>query len=219
MKDTDGYISAINQLKQKYKDKIEIYLGVEEDAFNPLDRSRFDYIIGSSHYYHVNDEYLPIDSSPAHFKRCLETFNFDITRMAETYYSCFCDYILKRKPDIIGHYDLITKYDEINDIKFSKNKEHNAIAEKYLKEIIKTDCIFEVNTGAITRGIRSTVYPAENLLHLLKKENAKIMLSSDSHQIETLNGCFEETKKYLINLGFTKVYTISKGKFVPVNLK
>lgn len=32
MKDMGGYISTVNMLKEKYKDKIEIYLGVEEDA-------------------------------------------------------------------------------------------------------------------------------------------------------------------------------------------
>ena len=33
MKDVDGYISEVSRIKEKYKNKIEVYLGVEEDAF------------------------------------------------------------------------------------------------------------------------------------------------------------------------------------------
>ena len=45
MKDEYGYIKEINRLKELYRDKIEIYLGTEEDAFAPIDRSKYEYII------------------------------------------------------------------------------------------------------------------------------------------------------------------------------
>ena len=50
MKDLQGYITEINRLKKKYQDKIQIYLGVEEDGSERLDRAPFDYLIGSLHY-------------------------------------------------------------------------------------------------------------------------------------------------------------------------
>ena len=50
MKDQTGYVNEIKKLKEKYKNQIQIYLGVEEDAFHPLNRNDFDYIIGSCHY-------------------------------------------------------------------------------------------------------------------------------------------------------------------------
>ena len=219
MKDTEGYILQINALKEKYKDKIQIYLGLEEDAFAPTDRARFDYIVGSSHYFCIDGEYLPIDSSHGHFKKCLEAFAGDIIKMANVYFTSFCDYINKRKPDIIGHFDLITKFDELEGGLFFANQEYNKVAEKYLLEAAKSECIFEVNTGAISRGIRSTVYPAENLLYLLKKQDGKLILSSDSHQIETLDSFFEESKKYLSDIGFTQLYTLADGKFVTYPIK
>ena len=218
MKDTEGYRSLVMELREKYKDSVEVYLGVEEDAFSPLCREKFDYIIGSSHYYVVDGKYLPIDSSSAHFKACLEAFGYDTKRMAEQYYKSFCDYINKRKPDIIGHFDLITKFDEEGESLFLENKDYNDIAEKYLLAAVKSGCIFEVNTGAISRGIRKTVYPAENLLYLLKKEDARIILSSDSHQKETLSFYFDETGRYLYDMGFRSVCTLFGGKFINVDL-
>jgi len=102
IKDCDGYISEINRLKKAYKKEIQIYLGLEEDAFFPADRSKFDYIIGSSHYFYVNGRYYPIDSNYDYFKQCLAVFEGDILRLADTYYRAFCAYISARKPDIIG---------------------------------------------------------------------------------------------------------------------
>ncbi len=219
MKDTEGYIAEINRLKATYNGKIKVLLGIEEDAFNSLDRTPFDYIIGSSHYYLVDGKYYPIDSSYDYFKKCLEVFEYDAVRMAEQYYGNFCNYIKKRKPDIIGHFDLITKFDELDASLFLENYEYRAVAEKYALDAAESGCIFEVNTGAITRGLRSTPYPGAHLLHILKKQDAKIMLSSDSHITDTLDGVFEETAAYLYDLGFRHAYAPSDNGFLPYDLK
>ena len=44
MKDTDGYLREIRRLKDVYKQKIQIYLGLEEDAHAPANRADFEYI-------------------------------------------------------------------------------------------------------------------------------------------------------------------------------
>ncbi len=207
MKDTDGYIAEVQRLKVKYRDRIKIYLGVEEDSLAPVDRDRFDYIIGSSHCFLKNGEYFPIDLSHSHFKKCLEVFDYDAVKMAEAYYSAFSTYIKHRRPDIIGHFDLITKYDELDDLRLLSNTEYNRTAEKYLLEAIGYGCIFEVNTGAISRGLRTSVYPSENLLHLLKKHDAHILLSSDSHRADTLDYFFDEACNYLYDIGFREFYS------------
>lgn len=218
IKDTCGYIAEINRLKEKYKKRIQVYLGIEEDAFSPVDRSKFDYIIGSSHYFHVNNQYYPIDSNYDYFKRCLTVFDYDIIRLSETYYRAFCNYINFRKPDIIGHFDLITKFDELDSSLFLHNAEYKRIAEKYITAAAESGSIFEINTGAVARGLRTTVYPDENLLYILKKYNARLILSSDSHHIDTLDFGFDEAKKYLRDIGFSHLFTIYNGEFVKYDI-
>lgn len=213
MKDTDGYILAINALKEKYKNKIQIYLGIEEDAFSLVKREDFDYIIGSSHYFCVDGKFHAVDSDYDYFKKCLKLFDDDVIKLSQNYYESFCDYILKRKPDIVGHFDLITKFDEIDTKRFLCNDEYLKLSEQYMKEALKADVIFEVNTGAVARGVRSTPYPYENLLHLIKKQGGKVMLSSDSHQAETLDFNFKEMKKHLLDIGFEYVYVIYNNEF------
>ena len=135
-------------------------------------------------------------------------FGNDAGKLAESYYGAFCEYILKRKPDIVGHFDLITKFDEIDESILLCDNEYLKIADEYMEKAVLSDCLFEVNTGAISRGYRKTPYPHENLLHILKKHDSKLILSSDSHDANTLDFGFEETKKMLRGIGFEYVYVI-----------
>ena len=218
MKDICGYIAEINRLKEKYKTEIQVYLGVEEDAFAPVDRSKFDYVIGSSHYFCIDHQYYSIDSDYDSFQRCLEAFRYDIIRLSEAYYQSFCEYIKFRKPDIIGHFDLITKFDELAPSLFLYNKEYNAVAERYITEAAKSGSIFEINTGAVAKGIRTAPYPNENLLYTLKKLGAPIILSSDSHAKDTLDFGFEDVKNRLRDIGFTRLTAIHNGEFIQYSI-
>lgn len=219
IKDTDGYIRTVKELKEKYNNKIQLYLGTEEDAFCPVkNRGEYDYIIGSCHYFLVDRKHYPVDHSFDCFKRCLELFDGDILKMAENYYSNFCDYINLRKPDIIGHFDLVTKYDEMDGLRFLNDKNYNIIAEKYIKEALKSDCLFEVNTGAISRKCRTTPYPDEKLLYVINKEGGRVIISSDTHSVDTLDCYFAETKKLLKEIGFQYVYTLYNNEFIKDEL-
>lgn len=218
MKDTAGYIREINRLKEAYQGKIRIFLGVEEDAFAPVNRADFDYIIGSAHYLHIRDHYLPVDSGPDYFEACVNACDGNILAFVEHYYKDFCAYILKRKPDVIGHFDLITKYDELQNGRLSSNSRYWEIAEKYMRKAMESDAIFEVNSGGIARGLRTSTYPCERLLRLLKKQDGKVILSSDSHNVDTLGFYFAEIKQLLRDVGFQYTYTLGENGFEKVAL-
>ena len=74
--------------------------------------------------------------------------------------------------------------------------------------------MFEINTGAMTRKYRTTPYPSERLLHLIKGCGNGIVLSSDSHQADTLTFAFTETRKFLKDFGVKFVYTLDGGEFI-----
>ncbi len=218
MKDTEAYRREVLRLKEKYRDKIEIYLGVEEDIEERLTRQDFDYILGSSHYFLIDGRYYPIDLSRECIGEALTLCGGDRLKLAESYFSRFCDYILSRRPDIVGHFDLITKYDEEGEPFFLGDREYEALAEKYIRIAAGSGCIFEMNTGAISRGYRKTPYPTGDLLRILKDEDCPIILSSDSHSADTLCYAFDEARRILCDVGFDRVYTLSGGRFVPLKL-
>jgi histidinol-phosphatase (PHP family) len=214
MKDTVKYLSEVRELAKEYSDRIEVYAGVEEDASFLLDRTEYDYIIGSFHYVKKNGVYHAIDCSMEGFNKCLEVFEGDHITMAKTYFDEFCTYINSRRPDIVGHFDLLTKYDEKNDFSYSEDPEYNRLAEAYIESVADTGCIFEVNTGAISRGYRTNPYPAENLLYVLKKHGTDLILNSDSHFYDTIDCNFNETRAFLKDMGFKTLMTMSNGEFI-----
>ena len=219
MKDEQGYINEINRLKKVYKGQIEIYLGTEEDAFALIDRSKYEYIIGSLHFLKIDGKILPIDIGNEYMQRCFEAFDKNTERMAECYYSTFTDYLMKRRPDVVGHFDLIKKYDEVSEPIFLGNKKHDEIAKSFLRTIASKGFLFEVNTGAIARGYRTLPYPSADLLHVLKAEGADITLTSDCHNADYLDCYFDETKHILYDIGFRETVILCNNKFTKIPLK
>jgi len=213
MKDSAGFIRSVKQAQKTYADRIQIYLGSEEDIFRPVQRGDYQYIISSSHYFHIGERYYPIDSSPQYFAQCLDAFGGDPMKLAQTYFSTFVTYIRKRRPDIVGHFDLITKFDEQNHL-YLANEAYKQLAHRYLKEALLSDSFFEVNTGAISRGYRTLPYPSEDLLHTIYKQNGKVILSSDSHSVSTIDCYFDEARAMLKDVGFQYIYALYNGEFV-----
>lgn len=215
MKDTDAYISAVKAAKARFADKIEVYLGVEEDAFYPLpNRQDFDYTIGSSHYFRINGKNYPIDSSPKHFETCVQLFNGDYHALTESYYRSFCEYLLQYRPTIIGHFDLVTKFDELDgSFGLLQDPVYRQTAQTYLLQALKCEAFFEVNTGAMSRGYRTAPYPSTELLHVLKKNGGRLVITADSHQRDTIDHAFSETRALLKDIGFEHVYVLHGGSF------
>ena len=58
---TEEYKKEIALLKEKYKDKIKIFCGLEVEIYSEIDLSGFDYLIGSVHYLKINGEYVGFD--------------------------------------------------------------------------------------------------------------------------------------------------------------
>ncbi len=214
MKDTAGYMAEIKRLKEKYAGRIDILVGVEEDAHCPVDKSGFDYSIGSSHYFLIDGKYYPIDSSYDYFKDWITAWNYNIPALTEAYYSHFCDYLHREKPTVIGHWDLITKFDEKYEAHFFHNPEYNALAEKYTAIALQSGSIFELNTGAMARGHRFTPYPAPNLLRVIREAGSSVILASDSHNVNTLDYGFSEARQMLKEEGFQYVYALTESGVV-----
>lgn len=219
MRDTAGYIAEVRRLQAAYREKIQIYLGVEEDAFSPVsNREDFDYIIGSCHYFYEGGMYYPIDSDLSYFKRCLSLYHEDVTLMAHTYYAAFCRYIEARRPDVIGHFDLLTKFEDITPPTFTGDPEYRRIADAAIDRVLSTGAIVEVNTGAISRGLRKAPYPSDELLHTILRRGGRVTLSSDSHCLKTLTAGFDEAKSRLHDIGFRDVYVLQDGRWTAVAL-
>ena len=94
--------------------------------------------------------------------------------------------------DIIGHFDLITKFIE-QDPQFDVHHPRYVKAWQGAADtLLKTGRPFEINTGAISRGYRTSPYPAGEIRDYIRAHGGKLILSSDSHQKETIAFRFED---------------------------
>lgn len=187
------YIRTINELKNEFSDKIEILCATEQDFYSTAPTAGHDYVIGSVHYVLIDGEYIPVDETADILMQAADKyFSGDILSLCEAYFENVGKVYEKTKCDIVGHFDLITKFNEQEQL-FDENDPRYIRAYRKAVDKIITDCkVFEINTGAISRGYRTTPYPSENIRNYIRQKGGKFILSSDSHQKETL--CFEFDK-------------------------
>ena len=203
VENTKNYIEDITALKEKYKNKIVILCGIEQDIVSDDDISMFDYSIGSSHYILRGDDFYPVDGSMTEFESLVNcVFKGSYEAFAEEYFENVSTVVEKTKCQIIGHIDLVSKNFERLGLK--ETEKYLSFAEKAVKKLVKYNVPFEINTGAIARGYRTSPYPSENILKMIKECGGKIIFSSDCHHKNYLECFFAESEALAKKVGFTK---------------
>ncbi len=182
-----SYIEEIGRLKEKYRDKIEVLCGIEQDLYSPKVSYKFDYVIGSVHYIKLQDEYIAIDLTAQRLKDAAEKyFGGDIYHLIEEYYRAVGKVAEETGADIIGHFDLITKFQEKEPLFDEKDERYINAWKSAVDKLIKADIPFEINYGAISRGYRTTPYPSKDIMDYIIKNGGRFVYSSDSHNKDTV---------------------------------
>lgn len=187
------YMKTVNDLKNEFSGKIKILCGTEQDFYSTAPTRGYDYVIGSVHYILKGGEYIPVDEAADILKQAAKDyFSGDIMSLCEAYFEEVGEVYEKTKCDIVGHFDLITKFNEQEKLFDETDPRYINACKKAVDRIIKNCKVFEINTGAISRGYRTTPYPSDEIRDYIRQKGGKFILSSDSHQKETL--CFEFDK-------------------------
>ena len=195
------YLKEIRTLGEEFKDQIRVLCGVEADyvpgGANP-DRSTYaaifpDYIIGSIHFVLAADgARVPVDHTLELLKDGIrDHFAGSAEAFIRAYYRQMREMVEKFDFEIVGHLDLVRKF----------NVKHPYFDEKadwYREELVKTaDAVAasgklaEVNTGAISRGWLSDAYPSPEFRQLLRERGVRFVLNSDAHAADAIDCAFD----------------------------
>lgn len=203
--DYPRYAEQIRRMQCLYGDRIAIRMGMEFGMqmhtipqFQALyDRYPFDFIILSVHQ--VED--LEFWTQDFQRGRTQQEYN-------GRYYQEMLDLVEHyQNYSVLGHMDLIVRYDEAGAYPFPKIKPY---VEKILKTVIENGKGIEVNTSSHRYGLPDLT-PSREILRLYRELGGRVLtLGSDSHRPEHLGDCMEETKEVLRDMGFREFCTYER---------
>ena len=190
----EEYIHTVRALKEKYRDRIRVLLGIEQDLYSAEPTDRYDYVIASVHYLKIGETFVEVDWSPEIQKETAKTyFGGDFYQMIEAYFETVALIPQKLRADYIGHFDLISKYNEKEALFSEDDPRYLKPAFRAVDALIRSgNRVFEINTGAMARGYKTVPYPSDKLRRYIEQQGGRFILSSDSHKKETLCYAFSE---------------------------
>ncbi len=205
----EAYIAEVRALSAEFADKIKLYAGIELDVDSTVPECDFDSVIASVHGLVRGGKYYAVDNTPAELDALVrEGFSGNAVDMAKAYFERVTEHVMNTKPDFVGHFDLITKFGAAPE---AEDGYINA-AVSAVREIARHCRTFELNTGAIARGLRTVPYPAEFILDEIKRLGGRIIVTSDCHYKEKLTTWFDEAETYLSSKGFARNDSASLNK-------
>lgn len=217
-----SYYDEIGSLAEEYCGKLKILLGIEMDYFSDPDDYRYDWdhIICSCHYIKKNGVIFPVDETEEILvNACEQLYDGDIYSLIADYYTevgnvadvvragCISAESSADAKLIIGHFDLITKFNEGGRLFDESDQRYVDAWMGALDRLTDTaqNLIFEINTGAMSRGYRTAPYPARDILTEIARRGIPVVLSSDSHDKSTLMYGFDEAEKLVEELGLDRI--------------
>lgn len=211
------YLQEATNLKEAYRDKITVFRAIEYDFRSKIEFSDYDYVIGSIHATITPEGSFDTDNTKEITEAGINRyFSGDSDAAAKYYFSQYTQLAENPEIDIIGHFDLLTKFNEIRPIYHPDSKVYLRSAADAMEQLVRAGKVFEVNTGAISRKYRTAPYPAENLLNLLRELGGKICFSSDAHFAGAVGYAFDRAFALVQKCGFREVAFMTEHGFVPV---
>lgn len=223
--DLQKYLSEINSFKEKYRDKIEIYTGLEVDyipgligpSHPTITQLGLDYSIGSIHYVDQLEDgtHWEIDGTYVHFIRGLnEIFHGNGRNAILRYLSLTKEMVDRDKPQIVGHIDKIKIHNKAENPLFSDEDQwYQDEVEETLDIIKEKGSIIEVNTRGMYKKLADEPYPGIMILKKIKNKNIPIMLNSDSHHPREITGSYTEAIQLLKELGFQELMVLRNNEW------
>lgn len=206
--DVEAYFKELSNLKEQYKDRIDIRIGVELGLQPHLGacfaeftrRYPFDFIIGSVHVVDGVDPAVG-ESFQTHTDSEVYRMTFEETL---TDIKAIADF------DVLGHIDYVVRYGR-NGVSGYSCQTYADEIDAVLRALIERGKGLEVNMAGLKYGL-PFAHPHQDILRRYRELGGEIVtVGADGHRPEHIGYCFEKADEILKSCGF-KYYTEFKNR-------
>lgn len=191
------------ELKDKYKEDINVKFGIEIDYFPEredeireiIQSLPLDYVIGSVHF--IGD--WNFDSDKSLYGK------WSNDELYHMYYELVQLAASSGLFDIIGHLDIIKKF------RVYPESDKSALLEETLSIIKKNNVVVELNTGGKDRPCADFT-PSAEIIERCFHHKIPVTISSDAHSISQVARHYETGINLLKSVGYSELVTFEKRR-------
>ncbi len=202
----EAYVTRARALRDQYSEQIELLVGFETERLPPGDwaqrmlgvreRWGFEYMIGSVH----DVEGLVVDFKAEQTKAIAERFGGP-EELQMRYFAALRELVSTLRPEIVGHVDLIRKFDGPAAAFSARVWPH---IEATLEAVRKSGALLEVNAATHRRGL-GPVYPLPEILALAQRMGIGVTLGDDSHGAHDVGVGLDACMRAIAAAGYREV--------------
>lgn len=205
--DYPKYLAAIRELRERYGDRITLKTGLEFGVqVHTVSRFRslfqkypLDFVILSVHQVEDREFWTQEFQQGRTQQEYNERYYQELLDLTRTY----------QEYSVLGHLDLIIRYDEQGGYPFEQVK---PMVAEILRTAIQNGKGIELNTSFHRYGLKDST-PSRAILELYRDLGGEILtIGSDSHKPEHLGAYIKEGQEYLKSLGFERFCTFEGMK-------
>ena len=197
------YRAEVLRLRAQYAGQIDLLLGLEHDWLSPMDAAEYDYYIESVHYVNRDGALWSVDWTRQKLETARDTlYGGDIYALCRDYFKTVCESIEGTGAAILGHIELIMKFNEARDLFDDADPRYLGPALECATLAAESGRLIEINSGAVAKGYRTVPYPGEAMLRRACEAGGRVILTSDCHDMAFLDCHFAESAALAKACGF-----------------
>lgn len=193
------YLKEATKIKEEYKDKIKINVGLEVDYVEGYEEKikkmldnygeYLDEGILSVHFLRLDDIYHCLDMSVDEFGIIAKILG-GVEKVYDKYFETLIKSINadlgRYKPKRIGHPTLVRIFNE----KYPMDYKNEALIDKVIKTIKENGYEIDFNTAGLRKQYCKETYPSGVFLDKAIKNNIKMVKGSDAHSAKDVGKVF-----------------------------
>lgn len=207
----EGYAEHARALREEVSGKLDLLVGFETERLPPSGwqermralRARFkpDYIVGSVH----DVDGMVIDFSPEVTRQAADAVG-GMEALQLRYFDAVADLVKTLSPEVVGHIDLIRKFDGYEP-QFSATV-HRRI-DVALEAVRSVSGVLEVNCATHRRGL-GPVYPLVSILERARSMGIGVTLGDDGHGAHDVGVGLDASMRAIEAAGYREVCYLAK---------